>query len=104
MTFEEYAIQRIADIRSGKVVVDNIPEAIAILEANLKLVSSPTPPLLALDGDLLLAYSSIQGPWYVSFTPKTGDLFPTLEINLPYQQASTLFNDIAARVRENSVK
>ena len=103
MTFEEYATQRIEDIRLGKVVVDNSAEAIAALEENLRLVSSPTPPLLAFDGDLLAFYIPANQAWCVQFKPKQ-DSKLNLEFQpfLPYYEAANMFNDIITRVREES--
>lgn len=103
MTFEEYVKRRIVDIRSGKESVDDSTDTITVLEENLKLVSSPTPPLLALDGNLLAFYIPANQAWCIQFNPKQGSkLNPGLHPHLSYQEACTIFNDLAARVREES--
>ena len=103
MTFEEYAKQHIVDIQAGRIAIDNIHDAIANLEENLKLVSQPTPPWLEFNGDLLAFYIPANQAWCVQFNPKQGSkLNPVLHPFLPYYEAVTKFNYIAARVREES--
>lgn len=103
MTYEQYATQKIADIQADKDLGPiNVDYSIEHLEENLKLLSSLTPPLLAFDGDLILAYSPRDKAWYVWFTPKTGALNATAEVGLTYEQARTLFDNIIVRVRDQS--